>query len=355
MDYARRRRPLPHRDAERPGALRGDRGLRPDRGDRRRPDPRELAPADPAADRPRRRGRASRSGARGAPSERGGTVTVHVPEFPAVHRELTERADPLRLPPRCGHPARPALLHQRRRAPLHGSSRSARSSRRAPTSRTSVPSPATESPRPRDGVCPRRRSPASCSAARGCSRRCTRRRRSCPSSRATSTSARRGRASRSRSSSLAVAMGGFAWGPLSDRIGRPRAIRLASLAPRRRRRSASRSHPTFGVAPRLPRRCRGCACRACSTVGAPYVVETFVPRIGARAMGWYVVARSSPEGSSGGSGVALASAVVGWRVAIGALAVFPLAAAIADAQRPAGAGDAAGAAAASRHHLRTSA
>jgi len=28
---------------------------------------------------------------------------------------------------------------------------------------------------------------------------------------------------------LAVALGGFAWGPLSDRIGRPRSIRLASL------------------------------------------------------------------------------------------------------------------------------
>lgn len=28
---------------------------------------------------------------------------------------------------------------------------------------------------------------------------------------------------------LAVAVGGFAWGPVSDRIGRPRAIRMASL------------------------------------------------------------------------------------------------------------------------------
>ena len=48
---------LPDRHAQRPGALRRHGRLRPDRGDRRRPHPRELAPADAAADRPRRRGR----------------------------------------------------------------------------------------------------------------------------------------------------------------------------------------------------------------------------------------------------------------------------------------------------------
>ena len=42
---------------ERPGALRSHSRVRPDRGDRGRADPRELAPADRAADRPRRRGR----------------------------------------------------------------------------------------------------------------------------------------------------------------------------------------------------------------------------------------------------------------------------------------------------------
>ena len=56
-----RRGAVPHRDAERAGALRRDGGLRPDRGDRRRPHPRQLAPPDAAADRPRRRG-----GVRGA-------------------------------------------------------------------------------------------------------------------------------------------------------------------------------------------------------------------------------------------------------------------------------------------------
>jgi YNFM family putative membrane transporter len=63
-------------------------------------------------------------------------------------------------------------------------------------------------------------------------------------------------------------------------------------------------------------------------VGAPYIVEAFVPRIGARAMGYYVSALVA-GGLVGRLGVALASAVVGWRLAIGALALLPLAAAVA--------------------------
>ncbi len=63
-------------------------------------------------------------------------------------------------------------------------------------------------------------------------------------------------------------------------------------------------------------------------VGAPYVVEAFVPQIGARAMGYYVSSLVA-GGLIGRLGVALASALVGWRAAIGALAVFPLAAAFA--------------------------
>jgi YNFM family putative membrane transporter len=124
---------------------------------------------------------------------------------------------------------------------------------------------------------------------------------------------------------VAVAVGGFAWGPLSDRIGRPRAIRLASvlLVP-----------PTIGVAlaPGFPallacRTLQGLCMPGLLTVGAAYIVEAFVPRIGARAMGYYVSALVA-GGLVGRLGVALASAVVGWRVAIGALAVLPLAAAM---------------------------
>jgi YNFM family putative membrane transporter len=124
---------------------------------------------------------------------------------------------------------------------------------------------------------------------------------------------------------LAVAVGGFAWGPVSDRIGRPRAIRLASvlLVP-----------PTIGVAlaPSFAallvfRTLQGLCMPGLLTVGAAYIVEVFVPRIGARAMGYYVASLVA-GGLVGRLGVALASAVVGWRVAIGALALLPLAAAI---------------------------
>ena len=125
---------------------------------------------------------------------------------------------------------------------------------------------------------------------------------------------------------LAVAVGGFVWGPVSDRIGRPRSIRLASLL---------LVPPTIGVAlaPSFEallvfRTLQGLCMPGLLTVGVPYVAEAFVPRIGARAMGYYVSALVV-GGLIGRLGVALASAVVGWRVAIGVLAVFPLAAAIA--------------------------
>ena len=82
---------VPHGHAERAGALRGDGRLRPGRGGRRR-----------------RASARTRSGRRSCssswptthgfevrsprdPERRGGTVTVHVPEFAAVHRELAER------------------------------------------------------------------------------------------------------------------------------------------------------------------------------------------------------------------------------------------------------------------------
>ena len=62
-------------------------------------------------------------------------------------------------------------------------------------------------------------------------------------------------------------------------------------------------------------------------VGAPYVVETLVPHVGERVMGWYVGALVV-GGLIGRVGVALATSLVGWRIAIGALVVFPLAGAI---------------------------
>jgi YNFM family putative membrane transporter len=137
---------------------------------------------------------------------------------------------------------------------------------------------------------------------------------------------------------VAVAVGGWFWGPVSDRIGRARAIGLASWL---------LVAPTVGVAlaPSFPlllvlRGLQGLCMPGLLVVAAPFVVETLVPRVGARAMGWYVSALVA-GGLVGRVGVALATAVVGWRAAIGALAALPLAAALtmraglaADGSRP---------------------
>lgn len=123
----------------------------------------------------------------------------------------------------------------------------------------------------------------------------------------------------------AVAIAAWFWGPLSDRVGRPRAIRLASWL---------LVAPTIGVAI-APTFAVLLACRALQgvcmpgllVVGAPYVVETLVPRVGERVMGWYVGALVI-GGLIGRVGVALATSLVGWRVAIGALVFFPIVGAI---------------------------
>ncbi len=124
---------------------------------------------------------------------------------------------------------------------------------------------------------------------------------------------------------LAVALGAWVWGPVSDRVGRTKAIRLASwllVLPT----LGVALAPTFGVL---------LACRALQgfcmpgllAVAAPYVVEALVPRVGARAMGWYVAALVA-GGLVGRVGVALVTGLVGWRVAIGLLVLLPLAAAV---------------------------
>ena len=85
IDYADGSAPVPDRDAERPRALCGRRGLRRDRGGRRRADPRAFARADPAPDRPLRRGR-----------PRG--------------REPARAGPPRRHRPRLGRPTTPAVI-----------------------------------------------------------------------------------------------------------------------------------------------------------------------------------------------------------------------------------------------------
>jgi MFS transporter, YNFM family, putative membrane transport protein len=62
------------------------------------------------------------------------------------------------------------------------------------------------------------------------------------------------------------------------------------------------------------------------TAGVPYITEVFAPRIGGKAMGYYVTALVA-GGLIGRIGVALLTAAVGWRLGIGLLAILPLTAA----------------------------
>ena len=124
---------------------------------------------------------------------------------------------------------------------------------------------------------------------------------------------------------LALAVGAWIWGPLSDRYGRKHAIVLAS---------ALLVAPTIGaaLAPSFVlllvfRALQGLCMPGLLTAGVPYITEVFTPRIGGRAMGNYVTALIA-GGLIGRVGVALLAAAVGWRWAIGLLAVLPLAAAV---------------------------
>jgi YNFM family putative membrane transporter len=120
---------------------------------------------------------------------------------------------------------------------------------------------------------------------------------------------------------LALAVGAWIWGPLSDRIGRKRSIVLAStllVAPT----IAAALVPTF-PALLVCRTLQGLCMPGLLTVGVPYVLEAFTPAIGGRAMGYYVSSLVA-GGLIGRVGVALVTAAVGWRTAIGLLAILPL-------------------------------
>jgi YNFM family putative membrane transporter len=124
---------------------------------------------------------------------------------------------------------------------------------------------------------------------------------------------------------LALACGAWIWGPFSDRYGRKRSIVLASalLVPPT---IGTALAPSFGVLLAF-RILQGLCMPGLLTAGVPYVAEAFVPRIGGRAMGYYVAALVA-GGLIGRVGVALLAAVAGWRWAIGVLAVLPLSAAV---------------------------
>ena len=118
---------------------------------------------------------------------------------------------------------------------------------------------------------------------------------------------------------VAIALGVWLWGPLSDRIGRRRSIVLASallVVPT----VAAGLAPTFGALLAC-RAVQGLCMPGLLAVGVPYVMEAFGPWLGGRAMGVYVSALVA-GGLIGRVGVGLATSVVGWRWAVGGLAVL---------------------------------
>jgi MFS transporter, YNFM family, putative membrane transport protein len=120
----------------------------------------------------------------------------------------------------------------------------------------------------------------------------------------------------------ALAVGAWFWGPLSDRIGRRASLVLAS---------AAIVVPTLlvALAPSFPvllalRALQGLCMPGLITVGVPYVAEAYAPSLGSRAMGYYVAALVA-GGLVGRVGVALLTAATDWRVALGLVALLPLA------------------------------
>ncbi len=120
---------------------------------------------------------------------------------------------------------------------------------------------------------------------------------------------------------IAVAVAGWVWGPVSDRIGRKRALVLAS---------GLLTVPTVAVAlaPSFPllllfRALQGLCMPGLLIVGVPYVAEVFTPGLGGRAMGLYVASLFA-GGVVGRVGVGLVTAATDWRLAIGLLALLPL-------------------------------
>jgi MFS transporter, YNFM family, putative membrane transport protein len=123
----------------------------------------------------------------------------------------------------------------------------------------------------------------------------------------------------------AIAVGVWIWGPLSDRIGRRRSLLYASallILPS----VGVALAPTFAVLLAF-RVLQGLCMPGLLTVGVPYVTEAFTPRIGSRAMGYYVSSLVA-GGLLGRVGVALLTAAFGWRLAVGSMALLPLAATI---------------------------
>lgn len=124
---------------------------------------------------------------------------------------------------------------------------------------------------------------------------------------------------------VAVALGGWVWGPYSDRHGRKRSLVLASallVVPT----IGAALAPTFGVLLAC-RVLQGLCLPGLLTVGVPYVAEVYTPTFGGRAMGYYLAALVA-GGIVARVGIGLATEAVGWRWALAGLAVLPAAGAI---------------------------
>ncbi len=124
---------------------------------------------------------------------------------------------------------------------------------------------------------------------------------------------------------IAVALGAWVWGPISDRYGRKHTLVAASallVLPS----VGTALAPTFEALLAF-RALQGFVMPGLLAVGLPYVAEAFVPRHGSRAMGYYVAALIA-GGLIGRVGVALVTAVTGWRLALGLVAILPAAGAV---------------------------
>jgi MFS transporter, YNFM family, putative membrane transport protein len=124
---------------------------------------------------------------------------------------------------------------------------------------------------------------------------------------------------------LAIAVGVWFWGPLSDRLGRRRTMITASallVVPT----VAAGLAPTFGAL-LVCRTLQGLCMPGLLTVGLPYVMEAFGGWLGGGAMGVYVSSLVA-GGLVGRVGVALVADVAGWRWGVAGLAVLPAAGAL---------------------------
>jgi YNFM family putative membrane transporter len=124
---------------------------------------------------------------------------------------------------------------------------------------------------------------------------------------------------------VSVAVAAWIWGPVSDRYGRKRSLTMASallVLPT----VGTALAPTFGSLLAF-RVLQGLCMPGLLIVGVPYVAEVFAPELGGRAMGYYVAGLVA-GGIVGRVGVGLLTAATGWRWALGAVALLPLAGAV---------------------------